>query len=236
MRVGVLCTDSVREQLRPEWGDYPRMFAELFGRSGEPGPRVSGYDAQLMSYPEPEACDAYVISGSRSSVYDEEAWIGPLVEFVDAALAAERKIVGICFGHQLMAHYFGGRVAAAETGWGVGVHGARVLSQETWMQPDAAHLDLVAVHQDQVAELPKDARLFLSSEFCPNAGFVVAGQVLTFQYHPEFTRPYADALIHLRRELFEEETFDRAIASLARETDESLVSRWILNFLGEGAS
>ncbi len=212
------------------------MFADLLARGGDPGPKMCAYDAQLMIYPEPEACDAYIITGSRNSVYEDQPWIEPLVEFVDAALAAKRKIVGICFGHQLMAHYFGGRVAAAGTGWGVGVHGAQILSREGWMQPNASHLDLVAVHQDQVAELPDNARLFLGSKLCPNAGFVVGEQVLTFQCHPEFTRPYAEALIHLRREVFDDQTFERAIASLAKETDERLVSSWILNFLEERAS
>ena len=236
MRIGILCTDSVREELRPKWGDYPQMFADLFGRGGEPGPGVSAYDAQLMSFPEPEACDAYVITGSRRSVYDDEPWIDPLVEFVKAALAAERRIVGICFGHQLMAHFFGGGVVAAEAGWEVGVCGAEILSREAWMQPSARHVDLVAVHQDQVAELPRNARLFLGSESCPNAGFVVGERVLTFQCHPEFTRPYAEALIHLRREVFEDEAFERAIASLVQETDEHLVAKWILNFLEGGGS
>ena len=60
--------------------------------------------------PQSVDCDGYLITGSRHGVYDELPWIESLVNFIKEVLASRRKIIGVCFGHQLMAHYFGGRV------------------------------------------------------------------------------------------------------------------------------
>lgn len=235
MHIGILQADTVLEKFQPAFGDYPEMFVDLLGNVDDRRPRFTTIDAHVAAaeagYPAPRSCDAYVITCSHYSVYDDEPWIAPLANFVGDALDAGRKVVGICFGHQLIAHYFGGRTAAAPVGWGVGVYNTELISHEPWMDPAATEVALVSSHKDQVFELPDGARLIARNDFCPNAGFVIGDQVLTLQGHPEFSKPYAEALLRHRRELVGEATFQEAIASFQKDTHPAVLARWILNFI-----
>jgi GMP synthase-like glutamine amidotransferase len=239
MLIGILQTDSVLEQFVPRHGDYPQMFrAALADPDVRPSsmapPAFLDIAVQGRAYPAPEACDAYVITGSRHSVYDDLPWIPPLVEFLRAALAHRRRVVGICFGHQLIAHFFGGETRAAESGWCVGVQPAEVVSQESWMTPPAGRLALLASHKDQVVRLPPGARTFAQGARCSIAGFVM-GDVLTLQGHPEFSKPYAADLMDMRESLLGADTYREGKASLAEVTDERLAARWMLNFMSASA-
>ena len=140
-----------------------------------------------------------------------------------------RSVVGICFGHQLMAHFFGGRTTKAP-GWAVGVHASELLVTEPWLSPHADGFSLLSSHQDQVTDLPPGARLIATNDFCPLAGFACGDQVLTFQGHPEFRKGYSRDLMNMRRDLLGEDVWRTGVASLENATHERLVGRWILNF------
>ena len=230
MRIGILQTDSVLAQFQPDHGDYPRMFMDLFDAAGQDmGLAYQIIDAQASDYPPADRCHSYVITGSRHSVYDDLPWIAELAAFAESALDAGRPVVGICFGHQLMAHFFGGRAAKA-SGWAVGVHASELLVDEPWLSPHADGFNLLSSHKDQVTELPPGARLIATNDFCPLAGFTHGDLVLTFQGHPEFRKGYSKDLMNMRRDLLGEETWRAGIASLDMETHQGLVGRWILNF------
>jgi len=230
MRIGILQTDRVAERLRGRHGDYLTMFGELLTRAADGADlEFKTIDAVESAYPEPGACDAYVITGSRQSVYDEDAWIANLAGFVGRALDAGRKVVGICFGHQLIAHFFGGEAVRA-SGWAVGVHESRVVTHATWLEPKLDSFRLLSSHQDQVTRLPEGAELVASNEFCPIAGFTLGDGVLTFQGHPEFRKPFSLDLMNMRRELLGEDTYRAGVASLDANIHPSAVGRWMLNF------
>ena len=229
MLVGILQTDSVVDHLQGEFGDYPLMFQRLLGESAESELSFRVIDCQAMDYPDPTSCDAYVITGSRHSVYDDEPWIAELARFTARVVEADRKLVGICFGHQLIAHFFGGRTEAV--GWAVGVHRCEVLDTASWMQPPRSDFSLLSSHKDQVVELPPGARLLASSDFCPNSGYVIDDQVFALQGHPEFSKPYAQALMNMRRELLGDVTFEKGIESLVQDTHERDMARWMLSFM-----
>ena len=231
MRIGILETGQVSEDLIAEHGGYPEMFERLLTA-------VPDIDLELVVYhtmqgvPDSVDCDVYLITGSRFSVYDDLPWILPLVQFLERALDQGKKVLGICFGHQLMAHFFGGHVGPADVGWGVGVRSVDVLAKHPWMNPPLDSFALLCSHQDQVLELPKDAEVFAGSDFCPNAGYTVGDQVLTLQSHPEFTTGYCQALMTLRREtLLGEAVYLEGVDSLSIPTDEAILVRWMLNFV-----
>jgi len=178
-------------------------------------------------------CDGFLITGSRDSVYDDLPWIPPLVDFVGQLRAQEIKLAGICFGHQLVAHFFGGKVGPAEQGWAVGVHSSDIVNKDTWMLPSRDRLSLLSSHKDQVLSLPPDATLYATNDFCPNAGFTVGNHTMTIQGHPEFQKEYARALMTFRKELLGESVYKTGLDSLSQSVDYSALGRWLVNFFAE---
>lgn len=239
--IAILATDEVRQEFIDEHGDYPDMFQELLEQAARNRPepvdlKLTTYDACKLEFPEPDAHPAYLITGSRLSVYDDEAWIGVLAEFLEEALRVGSKVIGICFGHQLMAHFFGGRTEPAAQGWGVGVQENRTVACEGWMGDGDGRLNLLASHKDQVSRMPDGAKLIATSDFCPVGGFVVGDQVLTLQGHPEFKKNYSRDLMVMRREILGEEVFELGVASLDKETDDDKAGHWIIDFVAAGVA
>lgn len=234
MRIGILQTDHVREQFVAQHGDYGDMFAQLL-RAQDPELDLVIYDVQ-EACPAEITCDAYLITGSKDSVYDDLPWIDELVVFLRRVLAAGKKVIGICFGHQLMAHFFGGRVAPSSQGWAVGVHTSHIDKIKPWMgavtEPE---ISLLSSHKDQVVELPADAEVFMSNEFCPVAGFTLGDQVLNVQGHPEFVAAYSSDLMDMRAELIGDAVYQAGKQSLSIPTQPDVVARWILNFIASPA-
>lgn len=236
LALAILRTDAVMPQFIDTHGDYPDMFARILLTAARERAVpltlcIDSFDAQVEDYPAPDAFAGYLITGSRASVYDDEPWIAALARYLERVLEADRKIVGICFGHQLMAHFFGGETVAARQGWAVGVQEHRAITREAWMDPPGERLNLLSSHKDQVSRMPDGARLIATSDFCPVSGFVMGNQVMTLQGHPEFLPDYSRDLMEMRRELLGKETFAKGIASLDKETDENKAAHWILNFL-----
>ncbi len=244
MRIGILRADAVLADLVVRHGDYPDMFRRLLGDPaarpvGQSAPEFLDIDARAGAFPAGSACDAYLITGSRHSVYDALPWIEPLAGFVEGALGQGRPVVGICFGHQLIAQFFGGETRRAESGWCVGVHRARICRREPWMDPPEDEVRLLASHQDQVVRLPPAARPFATGETCRHAGFVLAAagersaEALTFQGHPEFTPAYARALLARREATLGDALCRAGMASAAAGgTNHQVVARWMLEFMG----
>jgi GMP synthase-like glutamine amidotransferase len=233
MRIGILRTDSVRPEFQGEFGDYPAMFRAMLAGAADIAIEFRDYDVQHGEYPASmDECDAYLITGSRHSVYEDQPWIHRLADFVRELDVARHKLIGICFGHQLIAHTLGGETRAADQGWAVGVQDTCVLTPAEWMQPYCERFGLVSSHKDQVVRLPDGAEIFATTEFCPNSGFTIGDHILTFQGHPEFSKGYSRALMEFRREMLGEPRYAAGVRSLEKPVHPSLVGRWILNFIG----
>ena len=234
-RVGILRTDAVLENFQDAHGDYPKMFRDLL-LSVDPDLDIVDYDARVAVPPQVD-CDAYVITGSRHSVYDALPWISELADFLGRARAAGAKLLGICFGHQLLAHFFGGEVRPAEAGWAVGVHASRVLKSQPWMAgaPRQAFA-LLSSHKDQVVKLPDGAELYAGNDFCPLAGYVIGDEVMTVQGHPEFAKAYSRDLMAYREEILGPQTYAAGLASLDEEIHPGVFARWMVDFIhGHGS-
>ena len=231
MRLGILQADRVDPENRARFGDYPKMVVDVLGKDLGEGASFDFFDVRRDQYPKRIGTyDGYLITGSRASVYDDEPWIVRLADFVRELDDAGAKTIGVCFGHQLIAHALGGAVDRAPNGWGVGVQTWKVVSDEPWMRPARNALCLLASHQDQVQALPPRGRLLAASEFCPLAAFVVDDHMLGIQGHPEFTREYAEFLMHRRRNELGA-AFDPGLRSLHQPTDEDVVAAWITRFV-----
>ena len=223
MTIGILQCGELPEALRAQHGSYGAMVAGLV----EPRP-VTVYDVtQGELPPSATACEAFILTGSPAGVYDRLPWIAPLRDFLRQA-RGQAGLVGICFGHQLMAEAFGGSVIKSPKGWGIGIQRYAVQHRAGWM--DAAEsIAIPAMHQDQVVTCPPDARVTLSSDFAPFAGLDY-GDAISFQGHPEFSNAFGTALIEQRRERYAA-LADAAIASYAEPDDRARLAGWISRFL-----
>jgi len=231
MIIGILQTDSVKPEFSKLFGEYPAMFQSLL-RNIDPGLEFRVYDVQHDIYPDDiHECDAYITTGSRASVYQPDPWISVLREFIVTLDRQQKKLVAVCFGHQLVAQAFGGKTEKSDKGWGVGVHACRIQKHKHWMRPPMYHYNLIVSHQDQVTKLPDNAELLAGSEFCPLGMFQIGDNILAIQGHPEFNKEYAEALLRHRRSLLGETVFSQGIRSLQSPTDETGIAKWMLEFM-----
>lgn len=234
MKIGLLGCDDVPERYRHLGGTYHDMFTRLLAPH-LPGAQFAWYDVLQGELPaSPDACDAYVCTGSRYSVYDDRDWIAGLKGYVRALSEARRPFVGICFGHQVLAEALGGAVAKAEQGWGVGILPMAVTKTEPWMAPPKTEAKLQYMHGDQVQKLPPESVVLAEAPHCPVAMFRVGETMLGIEGHPEFPASYVEALLRERKMRIGEETTEKALASLAQTADDDVVARWIANFIRRG--
>lgn len=233
MKLAILETGAPPDGVRERFGDYPSMFRRLFGETAYD---YATFDVAAGRFPDsPEAFPAYVVTGSSAGVYDPLPWIDPLKDFLVSA-KGRAALVGVCFGHQIMAEAFGGKVIKSPKGWGVGLHRYEVRERDAWMDP-VPDIGVPASHQDQVVEPPPGARVVAASDFTPFGMLAYGDQpAISIQLHPEFEPAYAKALIENRRGTrYTDEQADAAIASFQAPDDRSRVGGWIQRFIETAA-
>ncbi len=230
MRIAILEPGAPPADLIGRFGSYGAMVTAMLGAGFE----TELFDVQAGDYPAAGVHQGYVITGSAAGVYDPDPWIPDLKAWVrDTAGAA--PMLGICFGHQLMAEAFGGQVVKSPKGWGVGLDSYTLNTTAPWMEAETRTMTLPVSHQDQVIEVGPGAQLLGGSDFCP-FGFLAWPDLraVSLQPHPEFDPAYAEALIVTRRDgPLTAEHADRAIASLRAPNDNAVVAGWLRRFLRE---
>ncbi|HAT2046983.1 TPA: GMP synthase [Legionella pneumophila] len=230
MNLGILLCDKVSEVFVEDHGQYPEMFANLL-RPADATLEFTIFDAEHGELPtDVHAVDAYLISGSRHGVNDDYPWIRKLEEFVRTLHASQKKLIGICFGHQLIAKALGGKVIKSPKGWGVGMSQNQIYQFKEWMKPSLNCFNLLVSHQDQVIELPTDAEILAGSDFCPNYMMQI-GSFFSVQGHPEFTKSYSRDLMVSREDSVNEIEFAKGMKSLELHEDDTIIAQWIINFL-----
>jgi GMP synthase-like glutamine amidotransferase len=231
VRIGLLVCDHVRPEFLDISGDYEDMFRRLFADYEDV--EVVAYDAINGELPgDPSEADAWLTTGSRHSVNDEEEWIRQLERFVRDVADAAVPFVGICFGHQLIAKALGGSVVKSDRGWGVGVKEVELSEDLGW----GDSYRVLTSYEDQVEDLPAGAEILGWNDHCPVSVMGVGSTILGMQGHPEFESAYSQALMESRRgTLIPEATADAGLASLKDNTDGPELADWILEFVSRSA-
>ncbi|KTD67325.1 MULTISPECIES: glutamine amidotransferase-related protein [Legionella] len=231
MNIGILQCDQVETELVATYGTYQDMYIKLLQQVAS-NLTFTVYDVRCDELPSHlDAADAYIITGSRHGVNDGFPWITGLEEFVLRLHEANKKVIGICFGHQLIAKALGGQVIKSPKGWGVGMSVNKMTQRKAWMSPSLNQLNLIVSHQDQVLVLPSEAEVLAASDFCPFYMLQIRDNLLTVQGHPEFSKVYSQALIEMRKNRLGEELVECGLKSLQQPCDDAVFAQWIVNFL-----
>ena len=220
MKIGILQTGMAPDALKDDLGDYPVLFARLLagkGLSFETYRVVEG-----VFPPSVNACDGWLITGSRHGAYEDHPWIPRLEDFIRAAYAARVPLVGICFGHQIVAQAMGGKVERHPNGWAVGAtdydFGDKSLRLNAW-------------HRDQVTQVPSMAKVIGRNAFCANAALLYDDRVFTVQAHPEFRPEFVNGLMETRgKGLVPDDLMDTARTRLPLPIDDHLMADQISDF------
>lgn len=233
MQVTIIETGRAPGRLGEDFPRYPGMFMSLLGAADADFTFATAALPDGEALPEPSACEAVLITGSPFGVYDSTPWMDPLRNFIRGVFAAKRPMIGVCFGHQVIADAMGGDVRKSPKGWGVGRHVYEVTGKRDWMAGAGASVALSVSHQDQVITPPAGAATLARSAHTDHAMLAYTdAPVMSLQGHPEFSDDFVAQLYAARRgKSLTDAQVDGAIASLNSPVDSVLVGQWMARFL-----
>lgn len=199
MKIGILATGITPDELLSEYGSFVDMFIQLFDKANC-GFQYRVFDIQDGDFPSSAGqCDGWLITGSQSCVNENTPWMLKLKQLILEIYSAKKPMVGICFGHQIIADAFGATVDKHEGGWGVGLHNYDLVGEHESIQCSFSDFTINAMHEDQVITKPVNAQVFAASAFCKYAGLIYDNRILTLQAHPEFNIAFEESCITLHK-------------------------------------
>jgi len=235
MKIGILQVGKAPEESIDIYGSYAEMFIALLD------PKKQSFDFKIFEICDDEfplscdECDGWIITGSRHGVYESIPWIKQLSQLIVDIVNSNSPLLGICFGHQIIAQALGGKVEKSAKGWGVGFDTYKLADKTHYMDNLNSEIMLNIMHQDQVTIPPKGAIVYAASDFCQCAGFYVDDKVLTIQAHPEFLVDFNKALLIQRSSsVIPKEIVDPALVELDRgykDVDSDNFAQSMRNFL-----
>lgn len=222
MKLGILQTGHSADEIRESLGDYSDLFKAILAEHE--------FDFEIFNVVDgvfpasAQSADAWLITGSKHGAYEDHDWIPPLEDLIRKIYALKSPLVGVCFGHQIIAQALGGRVEKFQGGWSVG-RNEYIFNGQT--------VALNAWHQDQVVDLPPEASVCGSNDFCKNAMLSYSNHVFTVQAHPEFSADYVKGLLTHRAASVPEDLVNAAQANLSKPIDDHILAKFIGEFLSQ---
>ena len=235
LNICILDNDKLHPSVVDTYVSYGAMTETMFRAAGVAW-RFERFDTTRGAYPASfDAYDAVLLTGSKADSFSDEPWVRTLRERTSELLRQRKKLLGICFGHQLIAHCLGAQVGRAPNGWGMGRMSYEWLGAEP-LKPAAtdATVNLLASHQDQVLSLPEGATLLARSEFCPIAAYSIDDRVFCIQPHPEFVEDYSASILARRPDSVSADRRAQVRADMALPHDGLEVARYMQAFVEGG--
>jgi len=244
LRIAILECDTPLNGTKAKYGSYGGVFKTLLGAGADAlshpgltsssGLSFSTWDVvSAQVYPNLSDIDAILITGSRYNSFDDDPWIKKLVEFTRKVLGQSRvRIVGVCFGHQIVGRAMGVQVGRSDAGWEASVTAIDLTKkgQEIFGRPALA---LHQMHRDKVYHYPEGVEELAYTQGCSVQGMYVAHRLITVQGHPEFNEEIVREILVARHAagIFDDEAFGDAMGRVDKYQDGVIVAQAFLKFL-----
>ncbi|KAJ8640486.1 hypothetical protein MRB53_017180 [Persea americana] len=194
-RFAVLMCAEDSDFVKKRYGGYFQVFLGLLKEEGE---IWDMYRVSLGDFPEDEELEEYegfVITGSCKDAHGNDPWVCKLVTLLKKLDSMHKKLLGFCFGHQILSRAIGGKIGRAINGWDVGVNTVNLSPSKllSALQIPSV-LPIIECHQDEVWELPKRAEVMACSKKTGIEMFRCGDHIMGIQGHPEYSK---DILLHL---------------------------------------
>ncbi|XP_059653194.1 gamma-glutamyl peptidase 5-like [Cornus florida] len=214
-RFAVLLCAEDSDYVKKIYGGYFGVFVKMLAEEGETWDmyRVAGGD-----FPDEEEIgdyDGFVITGSCSDAHGNDVWICELLSLLKKLDSMKKKVLGICFGHQILSRALGGKIGRNTSGWDIGVTTVHLSSSSklfTSLKMPAL-LPVIECHRDEVWELPPKAEVIGWSDKTGVEMFKYGDHIMGIQGHPEYTK---DILLHLIGRLLQRNFIVGAFADEAK--------------------
>lgn len=262
IRLAILECGSPPPKANAKFGGYAGCFKNLLSASCDHPSSplkysdlsISVYDIENHpeNYPSLDSIDAILTTGSKHDSYRDDAWIVKLVQFNQEILKQGRvRIIGVCFGHQILARALGARVGKSDRGWEVSVldmqlstKGKEIFGKETLVRVLLLHSHtgytdrmktIQQMHQDIAYSYPEGVEALASTDKCEVQAMYAPKRLISVQGHPEFTGEIVREICETRLALkvFDEPTYESAIERVDNDHDGLVIGRAFLRFLVE---
>lgn len=230
IKICIIETGRTKQELINKHGDFPHMIEEWL----RPVLNNAQFITVRASEGEPvknaaQKFDAFIITGSPHGVYENLPWMSKLKTELQEIAKEKKPIFGICFGHQILAESFGGKVEKSTKGWGIGVD-SYMFYKEGKGQGINQLMPVYVYHQDQIVELPPKAQVLGGSSHCEYGIVQYDFPCLSVQFHPEFTSNFVSDLINTSEEQKENK---EKLLNIVKEAsvDNLIFAQWVRDFI-----
>ncbi|XP_024031737.1 gamma-glutamyl peptidase 5 [Morus notabilis] len=235
----LLCADDT-EYVKKVYGGYFGVFTRMLEEEGETWELFRVTSGEFPDDDELETYDGFVVTGSRKDAHGTDAWICRLLAFLKKLDSLKKKVLGICFGHQILSRALGGKSGRSITGWDIGIRTVHFSSSSkffSWLKMPNL-LCIYEIHRDEVWELPPKAEVIAWSDKTGVEMFGYGDHILGIQGHPEYTKDILlnliDRLVKLDHIEDSESEELKAKVEAAREPDREAWKRLCISFLKGG--
>ncbi len=239
----ILKTGETLPELKARRGDFEAWFEVHLRAGGCPVRTIDAHRAAPL--PPPAGLAGVLVTGSPKSVYEDDPWIAEAAAWTRQAAEAGVPVLGVCFGHQLLAHAFGGRVSKNPAGREAGTVTVELTAAGRTDPLFEGLPETLAVHQshqDAVLEAPAGATVLAENAHTPVQALAIGAHVRTVQFHPEFDADIARGYVEGRADRIRAEARARgedpeqALARLrasVRESDHGrrILANWLRHFV-----